>query len=486
MSRAEREIWLCLHFRELALELFGARRQQRPLAVIEQQRIHASSVARLAPGLALATAYALCPTLLALARQPLQERETLQQLAHWAYQFTPAVSCADNNCLLLEIGGCRRLYRGITPLLETLRQALDEREHRVAMGLAHTRKAAWLLAQNDRAPALAQCAGQEALDRDALRQQLAAVPVAHLPVDAKIRAALAQMGIDTLAALLALPEPALGKRFGAAFVRYLQQLRGRHPDPQPVFVPAPAFRHGLAFGDGIHNRQMLQFPLKRLLQSLCDYLGARQLLCRALRWQLHDAQRPQAELCIELARAQNQWRNFYELTLLQLEQLPLRDAVYALTLTSTSFVAAAPGTGALFTDADAGDTEADTALLDRIQARLGRQALHRLGARAAHWPEAAWQSTELQELPATDIPPAGGPRPLWLLPQPLPLQQRNGRLHWQTPLELLRGPERIGNHWWREAEQQRDYYVARAGDGRLCWIFCELPKQRWFVHGLFG
>lgn len=482
MIRCGREIWLCLHFPQLALEVFETPAQARPRAVIERQRIHTGDVPTLQPGLALTTAYALCPDLQALERQPQRERETLQQLAHWAYQFTPAVACADDNSLLLEIGSCRRLYRGITPLLKILNRHLAQRGHHIQLGLAHTRKAAWLLARDKRPPALD---SDETLAIAALQQQLAAIPAAELPVAADIRTALAQMGIDTLGALLALPEPALGKRFGAAFVRHLQQLCGRHPDPQPAFTPAPVFHHGLAFSDGVHDRQMLQFPIRRLLRYLGDYLHARQLLCRALRWDLYDAHGPQAHMNVELARAQHHWRSFFDLTLLQLEQLPLRDAVYALNLSTDSFSAAAPGTASLFPDTDTGT--ADTALLDRLGARLGHQALQRLGVRASHWPEAAWQTLGWREPPADITAPEAGPRPAWLLPQPQPLRQHEGRVLWHTPLELLRGPERIGNPWWQAPEeQQRDYYVARAGDGRLCWIFREPASERWFLHGLFG
>ena len=45
---------------------------------------------------------------------------------------------------------------------------------------------------------------------------------------------------------------------------------------------------------------------------------------------------------------------------------------------------------------------------------------------------------------------------------------------------------RIGNHWWEQTYTARDYYVARAEDGRLCWIFRELSSGQWFAHGLFA
>ena len=474
------EIWLCLHLPALALEVFTDR-DARPLAVIERQRVHSSDAPQLEPGLTLATAHALCAELRVVERQPRREQETLHELAHWAYRFTPAVGIAADNSLLLEIGGCRRLHRGLDALQQRLRRELAARGHRVHCGLAHTRQAAWLLARTAPEPALA----DDALDWAALTRQLERAPLHQLPLAAATGAALARMGIASLGELLALPPAALGKRFGVDCVRYLQQLCGQHPDPQPAFVPAPVFRRGTAFIDGIHDRQMLLFPMKHLLQDLCDYLGARQLHCRALHWQLCDAHRPQAEMTIELAVAQNRWRTFLELSRLRLDTLPLRDAVHTLRLACDSFSAAAPGTLRLFDDADT-ETDDGAALLDRLQARLGHGALSRLSAPDTHWPEAAWRELPLTETGGADATPPDAPRPLWLLPNPAPLRQRNGALTWANArLELLRGPERLSQPWWQQRGAERDYYIARHRDG-LCWIFQERGSGDWFVHGLFA
>jgi protein ImuB len=66
------------------------------------------------------------------------------------------------------------------------------------------------------------------------------------------------------------------------------------------------------------------------------------------------------------------------------------------------------------------------------------------------------------------------------------LQERSAQLFWHSALDIVRGPERIDNHWWEQTATARDYYIARAGDGRLCWIFREIDSGRWFAHGLFA
>lgn len=499
-------LWLCLHFAQLALDVFHGGDDNRgngngseddsahddsarPLAVIERRVVHCANRDNLPAGLALATAQALYPDLLALERQPEREREHLQQLAHWAYQFTPGVAIAPRNSLLLEIGSCRRLYRGAHRLLKMLRRSLRQRRQAAHFGLAHTPKAAWLLAHCGSEPAL----HGDRVDASALRRQLAAIPVAVLDIDDDTRQSLDHMGIATLGALQRLPAAALGKRFGAHCIDYLQKLAGAVPDPQAFFTPLPCFQHGLAFIDGVAHRDMLLFPMKRLLQMLDDYLRARQLQGHALQWRLCDAHRVQAEFSVELSRAQNRWPTLLELSRLKLEQITLSASVFAIHLTCEKFFEAIPAPQQLFPDHN-DRSEAAAALIDRLRARVGNTALQHIAARSSHWPELAWRAltpvagaaknalNDESEQRAASL----AQRPLWLLPKPQPLSGHDDQPCWPTPLALLRGPERIGNHWWQEEAAERDYYVARNERGVICWIYRDRVTQRWYLHGLFA
>ena len=91
--------------------------------------------------------------------------------------------------------------------------------------------------------------------------------------------------------------------------------------------------------------------------------------------------------------------------------------------------------------------------------------------------------------------PAGDPvRPLWLLPEPLPLPEQGSRPSLDgTPLQLLAGPERIESGWWDGDLAARDYFIARAHDGALVWVFrTRLPPLAapdvtgWFLQGRFA
>jgi hypothetical protein len=79
-----------------------------------------------------------------------------------------------------------------------------------------------------------------------------------------------------------------------------------------------------------------------------------------------------------------------------------------------------------------------------------------------------------------------GHRPLWLLPAPVALDVRNGRLYWEGALALEPERERIEGGWWDGADIARDYFIAHGSQGRRFWVFREMHGTQWFLHGLFG
>jgi protein ImuB len=479
MIRVGKALWAGIHFPQLALEVIE-RRDGRPLAVIEQQQVYAADHPLLQPGLAIATASALVADLITVARDSDREVQALEALALWAYRITPMVVIGEASTLLLEIGSCQRLHGDLSLLLDQVRLQLKERGHETAIAVAHTPKAAWLLAQNP--PPLALIGGVK-LDERMLERQLSITAIGQLPLPDKIVSRVLNMGIESLGRLLQFDAALLGKRLGADCIRYLQQLTGHIPDPQTSLTLKPEFEQAIAFVDGIPNRQSLLFPMKRLLQSQSDYLVARQLNCRALQFRFSDAHDIVASIDIELSRPHQRWKSFLDLSLLKLDQIELPELVFGVTLYSQHFLPAGAVSLQLFEEESASDE--GHALLDKLASRLGADALQRISTGNSLWPEAATLQVALSDKPEQMIEPAGE-RPTWLLPAPKPLREHNGALIWKAPLEILRGPERLESPPELGAVKRRDYFIARERGGRVCWIFRELDTQRWFVHGLFA
>lgn len=94
-------------FTGLALEVFPP--EDAPAVAVAQPRVACANAAAQAAGvllgMRLAAALGLAPGLLG-ARAPAREAEQLRALACWAEAFTPQVSLAPPDELLLEIGRC--------------------------------------------------------------------------------------------------------------------------------------------------------------------------------------------------------------------------------------------------------------------------------------------------------------------------------------------------------------------------------------------
>jgi protein ImuB len=123
--------------------------------------------------------------------------------------------------------------------------------------------------------------------------------------------------------------------------------------------------------------------------------------------------------------------------------------------------------------------ESTQALLERLQGRFGRAAVHGVCAVPEHRPERAWAKSPDGHGRRARVH-AQEARPLWLLQQPVIIEA--GR----ASLKLLSGPERIESGWWDEQDVTRDYYTAKNADGQRLWVFRDHRTRSWFLHGLFG
>jgi len=131
--------------------------------------------------------------------------------------------------------------------------------------------------------------------------------------------------------------------------------------------------------------------------------------------------------------------------------------------------------------------EAETAarLIERLRARLGDEAVKGLAAVADHRPERAWRAAE----PGCGTGSLRTPlsRPLWLLQVPRPLAEIAALPHYEGPLTLIAGPERVEAGWWDGNDIARDYFVARNPALSLLWIYRERQTGgRWHLHGFFS
>jgi len=507
-------LWLCVELPALQLEVCarGAVDPAQPMVLVENNRVSylnsAAAQCGILVGSSLATASSLCHRLRHFTRNPSLEQERLRLLAAAAYRFSDCVSLHDATAadrpavLLLEVSGSLKLFGGLYALKRQVGSLFTELGHLSNLGIGHTPLAALALARSQMSIELSRWpspARVQSICFKALRE----LPLRFTELDAALIERLDSMGITVLGHLLRLPTASLGHRFGTRLLDYLDRLSGQQPDPRIQFAPPPRFETTLHLLDSISNRQVLLFPMQRLLRDLEHWLVARQLGVTRIGWTLASFDGTSVRVDLEFTEPVQRQDTLLTMSRLKLDAGDLPAEIVSLSLSARRLVpwteAGRAALASLF-HRPGRSGESPLALVDRFRARLGATACHGIAGHDDVRPEHAWKAVQpdpkpppkasspktspkvscaLPRQPARTAPPAA--RPLWLLTKPIPVKVRH--------LTLLHGPERIESGWWDTADPatvfRRDYYVARHTNGTTCWVFSE-SEDRWFVHGCFA
>jgi error-prone DNA polymerase len=496
------------------------------------------------PGMALAEARALCPTLRVERRVAERERGDLESLRDTGLRFSPAVSAVLPDALFFDVGADQA---------PAVRRWLEGLGHGVRLVWGPEPWSALVLARH--APRDLVLHGP----RDVARA-LAPLGVAALGLDADVLESLGGAGVHTIGQFAALPGAALAGRYGPEARRLWQVARGeasvaaaaaglgaraaaaaatsasaraRAVEKGQAALPAalqddPVYTTEL--DEGVVELEAVLFVLHGLCRDVAEHLE--RVGTAAARVQVR-LRLEAGELLLPIRTGQpvrGADRLFRQLRA-RLEREQLAAPVTAVSLALLQAVPWRAGQPGLFDRA--GATEPLPELLARLQDSLGSEAVFR-PAPADEWrPEVGWARVAPGEaasppaapkkadpalvhepdaaawsghypdgkLPREAPVPAHRPRPALLLPAPRPLRVAVGPSgrprallldHDAAPIRDLTGPERLVGEWWKaRTGYARDYWCATLADGRRAWLYSEsLPTegdrpglQRWFLHG---
>lgn len=499
-------LWLALWLPDLPLAALAT----HPLASVVAARgqvVAADEVARAAavvPGMRTATARALLPEIVVLARDPAREAALIEELACWAGRFTPTISLAPPAALLLEIGASLRLFGGAARLVDTVARGCTERGLKAQLAAAPTPLAALWLARGGDAQGVS-C--RVVAEDEPLTQALAPLPVDVIDAAPDIAARLAAFGVRRLGDLFALPRAGLAHRLGHAFAEDLDQALGERPDPRLRFIFPPRFALRLELPEPAGEAPALSFMARRLIEALCGWLAQRQAgvaVCTLIfehGRSTHSATESRLELrCASPTREPDRLMRILRE---RLERTRLAAPVEALSLLADACEALPGRSIDLFdTTREGAAANALDGLVERLRARLGENAVHGLEPVADHRPECATRPAPLGTAAATQAGAPAPVRPLWLLAVAEALSEIGGCPHrGGAALERLAGPERIESGWWDGGERRidagtptsgiealgdvrRDYFVACSAQYECFWIFRD--QAGWHLHGVFA
>jgi protein ImuB len=471
-------LWLAAHFPALALEAlaFGD-----PAIAVTQARgsrrwVAAAADPRLEAGMDLGLARVRRPELIACERQPGREMEALETLACAAYGCGERIAWRvdeperdyglPRHTLWVEIGASLKLFGGIDRLIAKLDEDFLTLGHRAIFAAAPTLEAAAALALAGRA---------SALNDEALYSALQTLPLAALAISADALELLASIGLHRLGEVLALPRDALAARLRREDLTAIAKLSGEQPDPRHGWRPPQRFRRRLDFDHEIEDTERLAFPLRRLVAEFLRYLRARATGVQQFRLELAHRDLPTTSVELRLSAPSRDEAQLLRVLRERLANLPLPAPVRGLVLAAERFANPAAAQRDFFDNRAQTEEEAD-AVIDRIRARLGTEAVWRPQLVEDHRPERAWRNAA----PETPQPQAAlplTPRPLWLLREP----QRLDR-----PPPIAGGVERIESGWWDGGDVRRDYFICELDGGRRGWAYHDRRDGQIWLHGLWA
>jgi protein ImuB len=476
-------LWLCITLPQLPLEALQCEHSEKATVVTVLEGSVRSVVCcnpaaervGLKPAMNFTTVLAILPEVIALERRLTAEQAALERLATWAYQFSGTVILGEiftdlqrarTTALWLEIGASLRLFGGFRKFIEKLEAELRELSYSYQLGIAPTLEGSALLARTGVRVAITTVA--------ALRARIDAVSVGWLNLDPWIPQQLQTVGVRTVGMLVGLPRDGVAKRFGPEVCNYLDRLIGAAPDPRPTYRLPPKYHARFELDAEVHSTEALLFPLRRMLRELVGFLRARDTGVQRFTLRFIHRDTVATSLGIGLSMPDRSSERFLALTRERLEHTTLPLASVALELSVDEF---AMPTG-LHVDMLSGATEQSEDLhhtIDRIVARVGETQVHGVKAVAEHRPEHSWATADpLEKRQPLDFPD----RPLWLLPEPKPIQL--------SGMPALAGAERIESGWWDGGDVRRDYFIARTQQGAALWIFKDLRDDSWHLHGFWS
>jgi protein ImuB len=484
------------------------------------------------PGMTVAKARAIAPTLIVTARSQAAEAAAAEALIDVASSLSPLVeACADGE-VYLDIGGLQRLYGNSStdsrrhgagaadaadyhspdqPDAETaLAQEVIRRVARIGMeaaaGVASGKEVSLLAAR---------CGGARVISAGREEEFLSWLPLDLLELGAderegeELEQTLARWGIRRLGDLARLDVRAIGSRLGARAVALVRIARGESRAPFLARRAAESFAEGTELEWGADNLEALGFVMRPMLERIVERLKMRGMAAGdiTLTLELDDHRRDTRH--VALPAPTNETRTLLTLAMLRLETSPPPAAVIALRIVATSRSPRAAQADMFAPPHPAPERLHVT--LARLAALCGPDRVGTLVPRNSHLPGAV-------ELAPFDPPPAATaaaarqnaaatpngrstivqlairsirpPRKVEVLCTRRSLEFVRGEnfggrvISCAGPWRIAGAPDHDGTRD-RESGAARDYYDVALEDGTVYRLFHDLRSGDWYTDGIY-
>ncbi|MEE9394085.1 MAG: DNA polymerase Y family protein [Planctomycetota bacterium] len=334
------------------------------------------------------------------------------------------------------------------------------------------------------------------------RKALGPLPWAALELPSAKARDLQELGVQTLADLLALPRAGLAARFGDEVAKACDQALGEGGGDEqlPRFKAPKIYRERLEWWPPRGDLGPILFAAKRLFDAAENWLSAQQKALVEARLTIGLSEKGQKlPLRLRPSAPLASAESLNRLLQSRLESIELPAAAENVELLFIETSSLCAEQGELFEAPQRAWQQESYQLLDRLRGRLGEHRVLRAELLAESRPEYAFAWREFggagqtfESKVKTLVPSLR--RPLFLESPPRPLQvscdaagrpQSIEKGPQRGPLRCASGPERIEGGWWEGRPVRRHYFEVETKSGAHLWIFRDLLSGAWFQHGTF-
>ncbi|MDQ6610219.1 MAG: DNA polymerase Y family protein, partial [Bacteroidota bacterium] len=214
------------------------------------------------PGMTLADARAIFPSLHALDDKPGLNDQLLKRIAGWCIRFTPIAAPNWPDGILLDASGCSHLWGGEEIYIQDITKRLTARGYTIRMAIADTIGAAWAIARFGKEGAV--------IPKNVQVDALLNLPPQALRVDPETIIRLHKLGLRKIADFISMPHSVLRRHFNTLIINRLKQALGEEEElVQPIY-PLKLYVERLPCLEPIVTLTGIEIALQQLLQKLCS------------------------------------------------------------------------------------------------------------------------------------------------------------------------------------------------------------------------
>ncbi len=225
------------------------------------------------PGMTLAQARSIVPTLVAMNRSPAAERSAAGALSDAAESLSPLVEPGESGCVYLGLAGLGRLHGSEEEIASELCRRVARLGMEASAGIAANKEIAYLAAR---------CGGARVIAPGMEREFLDWLPLDALGLDDRLETTLARWGLVRLGDLARLDPDAIGSRLGRRGVELVRIARGEESAPLVPRRAAETFAEETELDYEIENLEALAFVMRPMVERLADRLSIRGFVAGAV------------------------------------------------------------------------------------------------------------------------------------------------------------------------------------------------------------